>query len=234
MIHGVNNMGLTYVQLKQSILDWTENDSTEFTAATGSGVAPVDLCIQLAEERIVREADISAYRKTVDITLSANNGFYDIPQDLYVTRYIKIKTGEFLMEKDQSFVREYTQDISTAVSGTPLYYSLYGEGTYSSSDRGMQWIFSPRPTIDTTLEIGYTILPTGLGSGNANSYLGDYAPDVIMNGSLVEAAVYMKETPDLLNRYQGLYDRSLQTFIAQEQGRKRSDENVKGEIGTRG
>jgi hypothetical protein len=44
----------------------------------------------------------------------------------------------------------------------------------------------------------------------------------------------MKETPDLLNRYQGLYDRSLQTFIAQEQGRKRSDENVKGEIGTRG
>jgi len=227
-------MGLTYVQLKQSILDWTENDSTEFTAATGSGVAPVDLCIQLAEERIVREADISAYRKTVDITLLASNGFYDIPQDLYVTRYIKIKTGEFLMEKDQSFVREYTQDISTAVSGTPLYYSLYGEGAYSASDRGMQWIFSPRPTIDTTLEIGYTIMPTGLGSGNANSYLGDYAPDVIMNGALIEAAVYMKETPDLLNRYQGLYDRSLQTFIAQEQGRKRSDENVKGEIGTRG
>ena len=188
----------------------------------------------MAEERIVREADISAYRKTVDITLSANNGFYDIPQDLYVTRYIKIKTGEFLMEKDQSFVREYTQDISTAVSGTPLYYSLYGEGAYSASDRGMQWIFSPRPTIDTTLEIGYTIMPTGLGSGNANSYLGDYAPDVIMNGALIEAAVYMKETPDLLNRYQGLYDRSLQTFIAQEQGRKRSDENVKGEIGTRG
>ena len=109
-------MGLTYVQLKQSILDWTENDSTEFTAATGSGVAPVDLCIQLAEERIVREADISAYRKTVDITLLASNARYDIPQDLYVTRYIKISTGEFLMEKDQSFVREYTQTITTAIN----------------------------------------------------------------------------------------------------------------------
>jgi hypothetical protein len=225
-------MGLTYVQLKQSILDWTENDSTEFTAATGSGVAPVDLCIQLAEERIVREADISAYRKTVDITLASGEIKYDIPQDLYITRYIKIKTGEFLMEKDESFVREYTQDKDT--TGTPLYYSLFGEGTYSSSDRGMKWIFSPKADLEYTLEVGYTILPTGLGSGNANSYLGDYAPDVIMNGALVEAAVYMKETPDLLNRYQGLYDRSLQTFIAQEQGRKRSDENVKGEIGTRG
>ena len=227
-------MALTYVQLKQAILDWTENDATEFTAATGSGIAPVDLCIQLAEQRILKEADISAYRKTVDITLLANNGFYDIPQDLYITRYIKIKTGEFLMEKDHSFVREYTQTITTAVSGGPLYYSLYGEGTYSSSDRGMQWIFSPRPTIDTTLEIGYTILPTGLGSGNANSYLGDYAPDVILYGALIEAAQFMKETPDILDRYRGLYDRTLQTFVAFEQGRKRSDENVKGEIGTRG
>ena len=227
-------MALTYVQLKQAILDWTENDSTEFTAATGSGIAPVDLCIQLAEQRILREADISAYRKTVDITLLAANGFYDIPQDLYITRYIKIKTGEFLMEKDQSFVREYTQTITTTASNGPLYYSLFGEGTYSSSDRGMQWIFSPRPTIDTTLEIGYTILPTGLGSGNANSYLGDYAPDVILYGALIEAAQYMKETPEILDRYRGLYDRALQTFIAFEQGRKRSDENVKGEIGTRG
>jgi len=232
MIHGVNNMALTYVQLKQAILDWTENDSTEFTAATGSGVAPVDLCIQLAEERIVREADISAYRKTVDITLASGEIKYDIPQDLYITRYIKIKTGEFLMEKDESFVREYTQDKDT--TGTPLYYSLFGEGTYSSSDRGMKWIFSPKADLEYTLEVGYTILPTGLGSGNANSYLGDYAPDVILYGALIEAAQYMKETPEILDRYRGLYDRALQTFIAFEQGRKRSDENVKGEIGTRG
>ena len=232
MIHGVNNMALTYVQLKQAILDWTENDSTEFTAATGSGVAPVDLCIQLAEERIVREADISAYRKTVDITLASGEIKYDIPQDLYITRYIKIKTGEFLMEKDESFVREYTQDKDT--TGTPLYYSLFGEGTYSSSDRGMKWIFSPKADLEYTLEVGYTILPTGLGSGNANSYLGDYAPDVILYGALIEAAQYMKETPDILDRYRGLYDRTLQTFVAFEQGRKRSDENVKGEIGTRG
>ena len=214
-------MGLTYVQLKQAILDWTENDATEFTTATGSGIAPVDLCIQLAEQRLVREADITAYRKTYDITLSANNGFFDMPQDLFVTRYIKIKTGEFLMEKDHTFVREYTQTITTAESGGPLYYAPYGEGTYSA-------------TIDTTLEIGYTIMPTGLGSGNANSYLGDYAPDVILYGALIEAAQFMKSPQDILDRYRGLYDRALQTFLAFEQGRVRSDENVKGEIGTRG
>tara|TARA_R100000963_G_C4640437_1_gene104086 strand:- start:238 stop:915 length:678 start_codon:yes stop_codon:yes gene_type:complete len=225
-------MGLTYVQLKQAILDWTENDAVEFTTATGSGIAPVDLCIQLAEQRLVREADITAYRKTIDITLGAGNMFYDMPQDLFVTRYIKIKTGEFLMEKDHTFIREFTQN--SATTGKPLYYAPYGEGTYSASDRGMQWIFSHKTDLAYPLEVGYTIMPTGLGTGNANSYLGDYAPDVILYGALIEAAQYMKETPEILDRYRGLYDRALQTFLVFEQGRVRSDENVKGEIGTRG
>ena len=76
-------MGLTYVQLKQAIQDFTENDATEFTTATGSGKAPIDLCIEFAEMRVFREADVAAYRKTVDVTLSANNQFLDLPQDLY-------------------------------------------------------------------------------------------------------------------------------------------------------
>jgi hypothetical protein len=40
-------MSLTYVQLKQAIQDFTENDATEFTTATGSGKAPIDVCIHL-------------------------------------------------------------------------------------------------------------------------------------------------------------------------------------------
>ena len=82
-------MSLTYVQLKQAIQDFTENDATEFTTATGSGKAPIDVCIQFAEMRIFREADVAAYRKTVDVTLSANNQFLDLPQDLYVASYNK-------------------------------------------------------------------------------------------------------------------------------------------------
>ena len=62
-------MGLTYVQLKQAIQDWTENDSTEFTAATGSGIAPIDVCIANAELRIMKEVDLTAFRKTTTINL---------------------------------------------------------------------------------------------------------------------------------------------------------------------
>ena len=225
-------MGLTYVQLKQGIQDWMENDSTEFTTATGSGKAPIDLCIELAEQRLLRESDIAEYHKNTTFTLSAGNNTFDVPQDLYVTRYIKDRTGTFLEEKDQTYVREFTQNEAT--TGSPEYYALYGEGSYSSSDRGTKFLFSPKADVDYTLEIGYTILPTGLSSGNANTYLGDYAPDVILYASLVEASYFMKEAPDQLQRYQGLYDRALQTFLRQEQQRKRTDEFTTGEIGTKG
>ena len=187
--------------------------------------------------RIFREADVAAYRKTVDVTLSANNQFLDLPQDLYVTRYIKTKTGEFLKEKDQTFIREFSQNDSAGVAtlqGTPQFYALYGEGAYSASDRGMKWQFSPRADVDYTLEIGYTILPTGLSGSNANSYLGDYAPDLLLYACLLEAAAFMKSPGDQGSRYQALYDRALQTFIGQEQVRKRTDEFVSGETGTKG
>ena len=54
-------MALTYVQLKQAIQDWTENDGTEFITATGSGVAPIDVAIANAELRIMKELDLNAF-----------------------------------------------------------------------------------------------------------------------------------------------------------------------------
>ena len=163
-------MGLTYVQLKQGIQDWAENDAAEFTTATGSGKAPIDLCIELAEDRIQRESDLNYFRKTTTILVTANTNTTDVPQDVHITRYMKLQTGDFLEEKDDTFIREYTQNSAT------------------------------------------------------------FAPDVILYGSLVEASIFMKDTAEKLQRYQGLYDRSLQTFIAQEQIRKRTDEFIKGEI----
>ena len=186
-------MGLTYVQLKQGIQDWTENDSTEFTAATGSGVAPIDFCIELAE------------------------------------RYMKNSTGNFLEEKDDTFIREYTQN--SATTGTVKYYGYRNSGTaYASSSRHVNYLFGATPSVDTLIEIGYTYKPLGLSSSNANTYIGDYAPDVILYASVLESCYFMKETPDQVQRFQGLYDRSLQSFLAQEMARKRTDEFKQGEI----
>ena len=93
-------MGLTYVQLKQAIQDFTENAATDFTAATGSGVAPIDVCIQLAELRIAKELDLTAFKKTSTISISQYSPTSAVPEDLVVPRYLRVQNGDFLLEKD--------------------------------------------------------------------------------------------------------------------------------------
>ena len=71
----------TYLSLKQAIQDWMENDAAEFTAGTGSGEAPLDLCIQLAEQRMYKDIDFTSGQKTTSATLSANTNIVAVPQD---------------------------------------------------------------------------------------------------------------------------------------------------------
>ena len=226
-------MGLTYVQLKQAIQDWTENDSTEFTTATGSGTAPIDVCIANAELRIMKELDLNAFRKTTTIASGTAASGVAMPEDLVVLRFLRIQNGDMLYEKDETFIREFTKN-PTSGTGPIQYYSYQRPGTkYTSSNRYTNIIFAPTPGVDTTLEIGYTYRVAGLSSTTANTYLGDRCQDTLLNACLIEAATFMKD-PQQLTNYQQLYERSVQTLGVEEQVRMRNTELYKGELRTLG
>ena len=226
-------MGLTYVQLKQAIQDWTENDSTEFTTATGSGTAPIDVCIANAELRIMKELDLNAFRKTTTIASGTATSGVAMPEDLVVLRFLRIQNGDMLYEKDETFIREFTKN-PTSGTGTIQYYSYQRPGTqYTSSNRYTNIIFAPTPGVDTTCEIGYTYRVPGLSASNANTYLGDRCQDTLLNACLIEAATFMKD-PQQLTNYQQLYERSVQTLGVEEQVRMRNTELYKGELRTLG
>ena len=232
MEHGANNMALTYVQLKQAIQDWTENDSTEFTAATGSGVAPIDVCIVNAELRITKELDLTAFRKTTTIASGTATTGVALPEDLVVLRFLRIQNGAHLYEKDETFIREYTHNPAT--TGTIIYYALQRPGTaYTTSNRYTNIIFAPTPGVDTTCEIGYTYRVPGLSASTANTYLGDRCQETLLYACLIEAATFMKDSAQLQN-YQQLYERSAQTLGVEEQVRMRNTELYKGELRTLG
>ena len=172
-------MGLTYVQLKQAIQDWTENDGTEFTTATGSGIAPIDVCIANAELRIMKELDLNAFRKTTTIASGTATSGVAMPQDLVVLRFLRIQNGDMLYLKDETFIREYTKNPTTG-TGTPQYYSYQRPGTaYTTSNRHTNIIFAPTPGVDTTCEIGYTYHVPGLAASKANTYLGANCQDTL-------------------------------------------------------
>ena len=225
-------MGLTYVQLKQAIQDWTENDSTEFTTATGSGTAPIDVCIANAELRIMKELDLNAFRKTTTLASGTAATGVAMPEDLVVLRFLRIQNGDMLYEKDETYIREFTKN--TATTGTIQYYSYQRPGTkYTSSNRYTNIIFAPTPGVDTTLEIGYTYRVAGLSSTTANTYLGDRCQETLLYAWLIEAATFMKD-PQQLTNYQQLYERSVQTLGVEEQVRMRNTELYKGELRTLG
>lgn len=224
-------MGLTYNQLKQNVQDWLENSATSFTTATGSGKAPIDLCIELAELRIAKEVDLTAFRKVSTLSLSGSTATVAVPSDMVVPRYLRIQNGDFLLQKDESFIKEYNKNPSN--TGTVRYYAFNQTGTtYTSGNRQTNFLFGPTPALATTVEIGYTMRVPGLSSGNQNTYLGDKAPDVILYGTLIEAVGYMKETPQAIELWQGYYNRALQTLANEEQVRMRNDEFRNGELKT--
>jgi len=226
-------MGLTYVQLKQAIQDWTENDGTEFTTATGSGIAPIDVCIANAELRIMKELDLNAFRKTTTIASGTATTGVAMPQDLVVLRFLRIQNGDMLYLKDETYIREFTKNPTTG-TGTPQYYSYQRPGTaYTTSNRHTNIIFAPTPGVDTTCEIGYTYHVPGLSASNANTYLGDNCQDTLLYACLVEAATFMKDQQQLTN-YQQLYERAVQTLGVEEQVRMRNTELYKGELRTLG
>jgi hypothetical protein len=224
-------MGLTYNQLKQNVQDWLENSAVSFTTATGSGKAPIDLCIELAELRIAKETDLTAFRKISTLSLTGGTATVAVPSDMVIPRYLRILNGDFLLDKDESFIKEYNKNPSS--TGTVKYYALNQTGTtYTSGNRQTNFLFGPTPALATTVEIGYTIRVPGLSSSNQNTYLGDNAPDAILYGTLIEAIGYMKETPQVIELWQGYYNRAIQTLANEEQVRMRNDEFRNGELRT--
>lgn len=92
-------MGLTFNQLKQGIQDFLENSAASFITATGSGKAPIEVCIELAELRIAKELDLTAFRKVANLSVSQFSSTAAVPEDLVIPRYLRIQNGDFLLEK---------------------------------------------------------------------------------------------------------------------------------------
>ena len=67
-------MSFTYAQLKQAIQDYTENDETTF-------VNNLPLFIRLSEERILKNVQLSLFRKNATATTTASSKYLACPSD---------------------------------------------------------------------------------------------------------------------------------------------------------
>jgi len=218
----------TYAELTQQILDYTET-STDVLSSTRT-----DDFIEHTENRILREADIDAFKSHQSATLTSGNPFLSLPgasgigatpTTLATIRTVHIypasgtATRDFLEQRDISFMNEYWP--VRATTGTPKYWSWWDEDTI---------YVAPTPDAAYNIEVGITRLPTRLSSSNTTSWLGNNAPVALLYGCLAEAFKFLKGPAEMLQLYEQSYQRALQELAVEQQGRHRRDEYMHGAL----
>jgi len=141
-------MSFTYTQLKTAIQDYTENNETSF-------ITNLPLFIRLTEERILKNVQLSLFRKNVAGAMSASNKFLEVPSDFLAPFSLSFTdssgAANFVDFKDPEFVQTYTPNPAT--TGAPRYYAMYDLNTF---------ILGPTPNGNFVSELHYFYRPESL------------------------------------------------------------------------
>ena len=210
-------MSFTYGQLKQAIQDYTENSETSF-------VANLPLFIRMAEERILKQVQLSLFRKNATANATAGNKYLACPTDFLAPMSLSYEvSGDkvFVDFKDVSFIQTYTPDGTT--TGLPRYYAQFDVDNF---------ILAPAPTSSYVMELHYLYRPASLtaGSDSGTTWLSENAELTLLYGSLVEAYVFMKGEQDMMQYYMSRFQESILGLKQLGEAKETTDEYRTGMV----
>ena len=185
---------MNYTQLVAEVQSYTENQFS---------TADIDTFIQQAEERVFNTVQIPDVRRNQVGTTSTGNKYLSAPSDWLATYSIAVIDSNneytYLLNKDVNFIRESFPDTDSAYYGKPKYYGVFDDNTF---------IMGPTPDDNYTVELHYFYYPTSIVTAGT-SWLGNNFSSVLLYGTLLEAAAYMKEEPDIIANYTQRYTDAL-------------------------
>jgi hypothetical protein len=211
-------MSFTYAQLKQAILDYTENDETSF-------VNNLPLFIRQAEERILKNVQLSLFRKNVQATATISNPYLAVPSDYLAAFSLSMRGDDgdrfFLEFKDPSFLQSYTPDDTTV--GAPRYYAVFDVSNF---------LLAPTPDVAYTAELHYFYRPASLTAGaeGGTTWLSENAEMAMLYGALIEAYIYMKGEQDVMASYNARFQEALVGIKMLGEAKETTDEYRKGKV----
>ena len=222
-------MAYTLDNLRSDIRNYTEVDSGVLSDSI------LETIIKNTENKIYREADSDDNRFYATSNLVSGNRYVTIPSDLRFIRYVQLKDSSgnqiFLEKRDTSFMAEYYNTPGTS-SGLPKYY-----GNWDANF----WVVAPTPNSTFEITLAYvkqpvsitnTTQPTAAPAATNGTYVSNKYQDLLLYGCLVEAFGYLKCPADMLQYYLQAYQKALQSYAIEQQGRRRRDEYQDGAIRT--
>ena len=209
-------MSFTLATLRTAIRDYTEVDSTVLSDSI------LEVIIKNAESRIFRtvDSDDSKFYATSETTIG--NRYITVPTGTRIIRYVQITDSttsdqEFLKQVDSSFLATYHPD--------PDNSSDYGKPKYYAHWDADNWVVAPTPNAAYVLTMAYIKQPTSITLSDATTTeLSTKQADLLLYACLVETFKFLKGPENMIQLYEASYQEGLQTFAAEQQGRRRRDE----------
>ena len=191
---------MTFATLKEDVRRYLERGAT--LASDPTVYEQIPRLINLAERRIARELKIQGFINVVTTSLATGQSVYAKPDRWRDTVSINIGVGannarrKTLFTRDYEYVRAYWPDESQ--TDEPIFYADYN---YDN------WLIAPTPDEAYPMEILYYELPPLLDDVNQTNWLSEYAPQLLLYGTLVEATPFLKND-ERIPVWQQMYDRA--------------------------
>lgn len=192
---------MTYDSLVTDIITYAERTDSPFSDQ-------VPRFIMLCENRLAAEVRGLGFQQYVTGLLNSNT--IAKPARWRETISINVTVNSerrFLQPRSYDYCRAFTPNPAT--TGVPRYYADYAYEHF---------LIVPTPAADYDFELAYYERPEPLSDINQENWTTQYAPQLLLYGSLLEAQPFLKR-PERIAEFQGMYDRALQG-LSQESSRR--------------
>ena len=202
---------MTYAELVAQIQSYTEDEYS---------TVDVNTFITQAENRIFNSVNIPALRRNDTGVVDFANKFLNFPIPwlaTYSLALIDTTTNEttFLLNKDVNFIRQSFPDTDAAHFGKPQYYANFDDTTF---------ILGPTPDKAYAAELHYFFYPESITTAaTGKSWLGDNYSSVLLYGSLLEAATFLKSDAETLTNYTNRYNQAMAELTRLGEGKNTRD-----------
>ena len=221
--------GISYTDLRTQIRNYTEVSSTVLTDAI------IENIVLNAEYKLMRDVPIDAHRKITQDNFVANQEHANVPAGALFVRGVQVadSTSAFnnpiwLEKKDVTFLDEFN---GARATGKPKFFAMKGGETGNTNTTSGAILLSPIPDTTYVFKVHYNAMPTKLeASSNETSFISLNFPNGLLYCCLSEAYSYLKGPMDMLQLYEGKYNKEVQMFAGEQIGRKRRDDYTDGTV----
>ncbi len=199
---------MTFTTLQDDVRSYLERGGS---ASTDPLVfAQIPNLINLAERRISRDLKIQGFQVVVVTNLQAGVAVVAKPDRWRETISMNIGTGTGNNTRVQIFPRAYEYCRQYWPNETevqqPVFYADYN---YTN------WLFVPTPDANYPVEILYYELPALLDEANQTNWLTEYAPNLLLYATLLEATPYLKND-ERIPVWQTMYAQAAQALNGED------------------